>query len=144
MNKVILIGNLGADPELKYTQGGQAVMQLRLCTTEKWKDKQGQRQEKAAWHTCVYWGKGAEAVQKYLQKGKQIMVEGSIDYRTWEKGDGTKGYATEIRVDRLEMLGGGGGQRRDGYVKPAVDPNTGEVFGGGHMEPGEGDDNLMF
>lgn len=144
MNKVILIGNLGGDGELKYTQGGQPVLRLNVCTTEKWKSKDGKPQEKSTWHRCNYWGKPAEAVSKYCEKGKQVAIEGSIETRSWDKGDGTKGYSTEIRVDRLQLLGGGPrGRTQDGH---SYNRETGEVgadFEGG-FGAGEGEDNILF
>lgn len=103
MNRVILIGNLGADAELKYTQGGQVVSNFTVCTTERW-TKDGQKQEKSEWHRCFWWGKGAEAVSKYLEKGKKISVEGSLATRSWDDKNGVKHYATEIRVDNVELL----------------------------------------
>lgn len=107
LNKAILIGNLGRDAELRYTPGGQAVANFSLATTERWNDKQGQRQEKTEWHRCILWGKQAESLQEYLTKGKQVYVEGRIETRSWDDKDGNKKTTTEIRVDRLTLLGGG-------------------------------------
>ena len=94
VNKVILVGNLGRDAELRYTPGGAAVATLNLATTEVWNDKQGQRQEKTEWHRCVLWGKQAESLQEYLVKGKQIYVEGRLQTRQWDDKDGNKRYTT--------------------------------------------------
>ena len=109
VNKVILVGNLGRDAELRYTPGGAAVATLNLATTETWNDKEGQRQEKTEWHRVILWGKQAETLNQYLQKGKQIYVEGRLQTRQWDDKDGNKRYTTEIRGDRIVLLGGGGG-----------------------------------
>jgi single-strand DNA-binding protein len=108
VNKVILVGNLGRDAELRYTPGGAAVATLNMATTEVWNDKQGQRQEKTEWHRVVLWGKSAESLAEYLTKGKQIYVEGRLQTRQWDDKDGNKRYTTEIRGDRIVLLAGGG------------------------------------
>jgi single-strand DNA-binding protein len=110
VNKVILVGNLGRDAELRYTPGGAAVATLNMATTEVWNDKAGQRQEKTEWHRVVLWGKSAESLNEYLTKGKQIYVEGRLQTRQWDDKDGNKRYTTEIRGDRVVLLGGGGGR----------------------------------
>ena len=110
VNKVILVGNLGRDAELRYTAGGAAVSTLNLATTEVWNDKQGQKQEKTEWHRIVLWGKQAESLQEYLVKGKQVYVEGRLQTRQWDDKDGNKRYTTEIKADRITLLGGGGGR----------------------------------
>jgi single-strand DNA-binding protein len=113
LNKVMLIGNLGADPELKYTQGGQAILKLRLATTERYKDKSGERAERTEWHSAVIWGNRAEALSKILEKGKTVYVEGRLQTSSWEK-DGVKQYKTEVNVTELLLLGGGrGGEQRE-------------------------------
>ena len=112
VNKVILVGNLGRDAELRYTPGGAAVATLNMATTEVWNDKGGQRQEKTEWHRVVLWGKTAESLNEYLTKGKQIYVEGRLQTRQWDDKDGNKRYTTEIRGDRIVLLGGGGGGGR--------------------------------
>jgi single-strand DNA-binding protein len=109
VNKVILVGNLGRDAELRYTPGGAAVSTLNLATTEVWNDRNNQRQEKTEWHRVVLWGKPAESLQEYLTKGKQIYVEGKLQTRQWDDKDGNKRYTTEIKADRVTLLGGGGG-----------------------------------
>jgi len=109
VNKVILVGNLGRDAELRYTPGGAAVATLNLATTEVWNDRNQQRQEKTEWHRVVVWGKQAESLQEYLTKGKQIYVEGRLQTRQWDDKDGNKKYTTEIKADRITLLGGGGG-----------------------------------
>ena len=116
VNKAILVGNLGRDAELRYTPGGAAVATLSLATTEIWNDKSGQRQEKTEWHRIVVWGKQAETLQEYLLKGRQIFVEGRLQTRKWDDRDGNTKYTTEVRADRVVLLGrrddgGGGGPR---------------------------------
>jgi single-strand DNA-binding protein len=110
VNKVILVGNLGRDAELRYTPGGAPVATLNLATTEVWNDKtSGQKQEKTEWHRIVLWGKSAESLSEYLTKGKQIYVEGRLQTRKWQDKDGNDKYTTEIRGDKIVLLGGGGG-----------------------------------
>lgn len=131
VNKVILVGNLGRDIEIRYTSGGTAVATLSLATTDVWNDKAGQRQEKTEWHRVVLWGKTAETLQEYLLKGRQIYVEGRLQTRQWDDRDGNKRYTTEIRSDRVVLLGargsgtgsGGGGSRGGHEQQP---PGAGE------------------
>jgi single-strand DNA-binding protein len=108
VNKAILIGNLGADPELRQTQGGQSVASLRLATSERWKDRNGQLQERTEWHNIVLWGQLADIAQQYLTKGSQIYIEGRIQTRQWEDQSGQKRYMTEIVANQMVMLGGRG------------------------------------
>jgi single-strand DNA-binding protein len=108
VNKVILIGNLGKDPELRYTPGGQATASFSLATTERWNDKNGQKQERTEWHNIVAWGKLAELVNQYLKKGRSAYIEGRINYRSWDDRDGNKKYRTEIVANQIQFLGGGG------------------------------------
>jgi len=108
VNKVILVGNLGRDSELRYTPGGAAVATLNLATTEVWNDRNNQRQEKTEWHRVIVWGKQAESLQEYLTKGKQIYVEGRLQTRQWDDKDGNKRYTTEIKTNRVTLLGGAG------------------------------------
>jgi single-strand DNA-binding protein len=110
VNKVILVGNLGRDAELRYTPAGAAVATLNMATTEVWNDKNGQRQEKTEWHRVVLWGKPAESLTEYLTKGKQIYVEGRLQTRQWDDKDGNKRYTTEIRGDKVVLLSSGGGR----------------------------------
>ena len=131
VNKVILVGNLGRDAELRYTPGGAAVATLNLATTEVWNDKGGQRQEKTEWHRIVLWGKQAESLQEYLTKGKQIYVEGKLQTRQWDDKDGNKRYTTEIKADRITLLGGGGGGGRGA----SMDRGSSSVSHGGGDEP---------
>ena len=107
VNKVILVGNLGADPELKYTPSNRAVANLRIATNEVFKDKGGQRQERTEWHRVTVWGEQAETCQKFLSKGRSVYIEGRLQTREYEK-DGQKRYSTEIVADRVVFLGGGG------------------------------------
>ena len=105
VNKVILIGNLGRDPEVRYTQGGSPVANFTLATNEVWTDKAGQRQEKTEWHRVVVWGKQAEIVREHFHKGKQIYVEGSLQTREWNDKEGVKRQTTEVKAMRVLMLG---------------------------------------
>ena len=132
VNKVILVGNLGRDAELRYTPGGAAVATLNMATTEVWNDKSGQRQEKTEWHRVVLWGKTAESLNEYLTKGKQIYVEGRLQTRQWDDKDGNKRYTTEIRGDRIVLLGGGGGGggRGGGGGSRGASSDMGGDFGG--------------
>src|SRR5437773_2534750 len=115
INKVILIGNLCAKPELKYLPSGQAVCEMRLATNEVFNDKQGQRQERAEFHRIVTWGKTAENCSQYLDKGRQIYVEGRLQTRSWDdKTTGEKKYMTEIVANNVTFLGGGGGEGASG------------------------------
>jgi len=118
VNKVILVGNLGRDAELRYTPGGAAVATLNMATTEVWNDKGGQRQEKTEWHRVVFWGKVAESLTEYLTKGKQVYVEGRLETRQWNDKDGNKRYTTEVKGDKIVLLGGGGGGGRGGGGMP--------------------------
>jgi single-strand DNA-binding protein len=140
VNKVILVGNLGRDAELRYTPGGAAVATLNMATTEVWNDKAGQRQEKTEWHRVVLWGKTAESLAEYLTKGKQIYVEGRLQTRQWDDKDGNKRYTTEIRSDRVVLLSGGGGR--------GAPADRGEASGGHApaQEPSEPltDDDIPF
>jgi len=104
VNKVILVGNLGADPELNYTPSGTAKATLRLATTEKW-TKDGEKHEKTEWHRIIAWGRLAEIIGEYLKKGRQIYIEGRIQTRSWEDSEGNKRWATEIVAHQMQMLG---------------------------------------
>ena len=109
VNKAILVGNLGRDPELRYTQSGQAVANFTLATTETWNDKNGERTERTEWHRIVVWGKSAEMCAQYLSKGRQAYVEGRIQTREWEDKEGHKQKTTEINAQQVTFLGGRGG-----------------------------------
>ena len=101
LNRVTLLGNLGADPELHMTQSGEAVLNMRLATSETYKDRDGNRQEKTEWHTVILWGKRAEALGKFLQKGSRLLVEGSLQTREYEDRDGNKRRATEVKARNI-------------------------------------------
>ncbi|TAN85660.1 MAG: single-stranded DNA-binding protein [Gallionella sp.] len=106
VNKAILIGNLGKDPEVRYMPSGEAIANITLATTDTWKDKSGEKQEKTEWHRVSFFGRQAEVVGEYLKKGSQIYVEGRIQTRKWQDKDGQDRYTTEIVADRMQMLGG--------------------------------------
>lgn len=105
VNKVILVGNLGRDPELRYIPSGMAVANLNIATNETWTDKSGEKKEKTEWHRVVVWGKQAEVLNSYLTKGRQVYVEGSLQTRSWDDKSGTKRFSTEVRANRVLMLG---------------------------------------
>lgn len=115
VNKVILIGNLGRDPEVRYMPDGGAITNISIATTENWKDKNGEKQEKTEWHRVAFFGKLAEIAGEYLKKGSQVYVEGRLQTRKWQDKDGNDKYTTEIVADRMQMLGSrqgmGGGDR---------------------------------
>jgi len=112
VNKAILVGNLGRDAEMRFTAGGTPVATVSLATTERYTDRDGQKKEDTQWHRVVIWGKTAESLHEYLTKGKQIYVEGRIQTREWTDKEGQKVKTTEIRADRIVLLGGGGGDGR--------------------------------
>jgi single-strand DNA-binding protein len=117
VNKVILIGNLGADPEMRSTPNGQQVVTLRLATNERWTTRDGQQNERTEWHRVVVWGKQAEICNEYLRKGRQVYIEGRIQTREWQDKEGQKRYTTEIVAQTVQMLGsrpGGEGGGRGG------------------------------
>ena len=111
VNKVILIGNLGKDPEVRFTTNGRAVARFPIATSEFWNDGDGNRQERTEWHNIIVWGKQGETCGQYLAKGRQVFVEGSIRSRSYDDKDGNKRYVTEIIAQRVRFLGGGGGTR---------------------------------
>lgn len=143
VNKVILIGNLGQDPEVRYTQGGQAVAELRVATNEAWTDKQGQKQERTEWHRVVVWGKSAENCGKYLAKGRSVYVDGRLQTREWNDKEGNKRYTTEIVANDIQFLGGGGARAGGGEPPPLGDepPSGGGRPAGGQSGP---DDDIPF
>ena len=142
LNKVTLIGNLGADPEIRSTTGGNRVATFSLATSRSWNNPSGDKQEKTEWHRVVLWGKQAESLQEYLTKGKQIYVEGRLQTRQWDDKDGNKRYTTEIKADRITLLGGGGGGGRSG----GGSSDRGMSHGGGDEPPMEPitDDDIPF
>jgi single-strand DNA-binding protein len=148
-----LVGNLGADPDMRYTPSGQGVCELRLATSESWNDKNGQRQGRTEWHRIVVWGKRAEVCSKYLSKGRQVYVEGRIQTRTYDDKDGNKRYITEIIAADVQFLGGGGregaqGGRSGGRSDEAPPPSDADFGGGAGYGGGGGgggpDDDIPF
>ncbi len=152
VNKVILIGNLGAAPEVRFTPGGQAVANFRIATNESWTDKSGQKQERTEWHRIVVWGKLAELCGEYLAKGRQCYVEGRLQTREWTDKEGKKNYTTEVIAQNIQFLGGrageagagagmGAGPRRGGTDDFGPPPPGFEDPG---MPPGGGEDDIPF
>ena len=130
VNKVILIGNLGADPDTRYLPSGDAVANIRIATSEKWKDKSGEQQEHTEWHRIAFFGKLAEIAGEYLKKGSPVYIEGRIRTRKWQDKEGQDKYSTEIVADRMQMLGGRGGG--SGGSEPMKrEPAAAEAGGGG-------------
>jgi single-strand DNA-binding protein len=136
VNKVILLGNLGRDPETRYTTGGDAVTNLRIATTETWKDKSGEKQEKTEWHSVVLFGRQAEIAGEYLKKGRSVYIEGRLQTRKYTDKEGVEKYATEIVGDRMQLLGGprdsaGGGDTEFASAGPSTTSGRRESGGGG-------------
>jgi len=150
MNKTLLIGNLGQEPELRFTKGGQGVLSLRMATNERYKDRDGEWKELTEWHTVVVWGKRAEGLSRVVSKGTQLFIEGRLQTRSWEDKQGQKRYTTEVVAREVILLGskgdgggggggqgsrgGGGGQRRED------DGGGGGYQGRGYPEDGGGGD----
>lgn len=109
VNKVILIGNLGKDPEVRYMPSGEAITNISVATTDTWKDKNGEKQERTEWHRIAFFGKLAEIAGEYLKKGSPVYIEGRLQTRKWQDKEGKDRYTTEIVADRMQMLGGRGG-----------------------------------
>ena len=143
VNKVILVGNLGSDPELRNTSGGASVCEFRVATNESWKGKDGQTQDRTEWHRVVVWGRVAENCAKFLSKGRQVFLEGRLQTRSWEDKEGNKRYTTEIVARDVQFLGGGnaGTGRGDGPPPPTND--YGAASGGG-FGGGMADDDIPF
>lgn len=140
VNKVILIGNLGKDPETRYMPNGEAVTNVTLATSENWKDKNGEKQEKTEWHRVTFYRKLAEIAGEYLKKGSQVYVEGRLETRKWQDKDGHDRYTTEIIADKMQMLGSRGGSNSFEVMdkeggKPAGKP----AKGGGEFDDFEDD-----
>jgi single-strand DNA-binding protein len=148
VNKAILVGNLGQDPDLSYTQSGTARCRLRLATSESYVNNAGERQERTEWHNVVVWGKRAESVGKYLKKGRQVYVEGRIQTRSWDdQATGQKRYMTEINANRVLFIGGRGDGGGGGYDGGGSSGGSGGGGGGGYDSgPGFGpdDDDIPF
>jgi single-strand DNA-binding protein len=162
VNKVILVGNLGKDPEVRYTPGGAAVANFTIATNENWTDKQGQKQERTEWHRIVVWGKTAELCGEYLSKGRQVYIEGRLQTREWNNKEGVKQYTTEVVANPVggvvflsggERGAGGGGRGRaggssgeDGFGAPPPGLDEGPQGGGGGGGGGSkgGEDDIPF
>ncbi|MFO1414414.1 MAG: single-stranded DNA-binding protein [Burkholderiales bacterium] len=127
VNKVILLGNLGRDPETRYTTGGDAVTNLNIATSEQWKDKSGEKQERTEWHRVVLFGRQAEIAGEYLKKGRSVYIEGRLQTRKYTDKDGVEKYSTEIVADRMQLIGGA----RDGGGGGDADFGGGAPAGGG-------------
>ena len=153
VNKVILLGNLGRDPETRYTTGGDAVTNLSIATSEQWKDKSGEKQERTEWHRVVLFGRQAEVAGEYLKKGRSVYIEGRLQTRKYTDKDGVEKYSTEIVADRMQLIGGardggsggdtefaggggGGGTRRES--------GAGAKPSGGGKKPDDFDDDIPF
>jgi single-strand DNA-binding protein len=132
VNKAIILGNLGRDPELRHTPAGKAVCTLRVATNEVWTDQSGERQERTEWHSIVVWGRQAENCNQYLKKGRSVYVEGRLATRKWQDKDGKDRYSTEIVADRVQFIGGGGGGGRD-FEDQSLEP-----------PPAGGEDDIPF
>jgi single-strand DNA-binding protein len=157
LNRVLLLGNLGADPELRMTGGGQAVLKMRLATSETYLDRNRVRQERTEWHNVVVWGRRAEALSKFLTKGSRLFIEGGLRTSSYEDRDGNRRYRTEVVANNVILAGssGRGGQRGDDYAPPPGDvsePSRGgggdpNGYGGGDYGGGGGggdDDDIPF
>ncbi len=141
INKVILVGNLGRDPEIRYTPSGTAVANFTIATTEKWKDKQsGEMQERTEWHRIVAWSRLGEICGEYLSKGRQVYIEGKLQTRQWEK-DGVTRYTTEVVASEMKMLGAK--NQGDGYNKPAGQSQVPE-YSGPPLPGTQDDDDIPF
>jgi len=155
VNKVILLGNLGRDPETRYTTGGDAVTNLNIATSEQWKDKSGEKQERTEWHRVVLFGRQAEVAGEYLKKGRSVYIEGRLQTRKYTDKDGVEKYSTEIVADRMQLIGsardagsggdaefsGGGG----GGAKPASGGGAKPASGGGAKKNVDDfDDDIPF
>jgi len=161
VNKVILVGRLGRDPETRYTSGGQAVANFSVATDESYKDRNGERQKRTEWHKIVVWGKQAEIAQQYLKKGSLLFIEGRIQSREWQDKEGQKRTSFEIVANNFRMLGGraegaaaaaggggmgggasrGGGDEMESHAAPAEDFGGGQPSGGG---PEISDEDIPF
>jgi single-strand DNA-binding protein len=148
VNKVILVGNLGADPEVRYTQGGEPVCELRLATSEQWTDKQGQKQERTEWHTVSVWGKTAELCAQYLAKGRSVYVEGSLRTREYVDKEGVNRKAWEVKATQVVFLGGGGERTVADRGQSQGPKQGGGAWRGGPPQAGSGpgfdDDPIPF
>ena len=143
VNKVILLGNLGRDPETRYTTGGDAVTNLNIATSEQWKDKSGEKQERTEWHRVVLFGRQAEIAGEYLKKGRSVYIEGRLQTRKYTDKDGVEKYSTEIVADRMQLIGGareggGGDDEMPGGGSGARPPSRSGGGGAGGQRPASG------
>ncbi len=151
LNKAMVIGNLGSDPEVRSTSSGTRVATLSIATSRRWNDRSGEEQERTEWHRVVAWDKLAEICEQYLSKGDRVYIEGRIEYRQWEGDDGRTRYTTEIRAREMIMLGGRGqGASGGGPSRPAPGPRgpgggggAGSEAGGDGEEPDFSEDEIM-
>src|SRR5215831_8303907 len=152
VNKVILIGNLGRDPETRYTTGGDAVTNLNIATSEQWKDKSGEKQERTEWHRVVLFGRQAEIAGEYLKKGRSVYIEGRLQTRKYTDKDGVEKYATEIVADRMQLIGSardaGGGDAEFAGAAPSGGGRRESAGGGANKGGGKKtedfDDDIPF
>jgi single-strand DNA-binding protein len=152
VNKVIIVGNLGKDPETRYMPSGSAVTNLRIATTEAWKDKQsGEQQERTEWHAVAMFGRLAEIAAEYLRKGSQVYIEGKLRTRKWQDKEGKDRYTTEIVADEMQMLGSKGGGGASAGAPAMAGGGAGAAGGGGRAAvndsggpPGDFDDDIPF
>jgi len=138
VNKVILVGNLGKDPEVRYMPSGDAITNITLATTDSWKDKNGEKQEKTEWHRVAFFGRLAEIAGEYLKKGSQVYVEGRLQTRKWQDKEGQDRYTTEIVADRMQMLGsrsGGGNYEVQDKAPAGANRDSGPGEAGGGSKP---------
>lgn len=146
VNKVILIGNLGKDPEVRYMPSGEAITNINIATTDNWKDKSGEKQERTEWHKIAFFGKLAEIAGEYLKKGNPVYIEGRLQTRKWQDKEGKDRYTTEIVAEKMQMLGGRGGGTDASYAPesaPRTSPAaTGEKPAGGDFN--DFDDDIPF
>jgi single-strand DNA-binding protein len=142
VNKVILIGNLGRDPEVRYLPEGGAVANISIATTDTWKDKSGEKQERTEWHRVAFFGRLAEIAGEYLKKGSQVYVEGSLRTRKWTDKEGQERYTTEIRADMMQMLGRREGGGAEPMAREPREPATAGAGGGRAPAPRKGGGNF--
>ncbi|MEO2168769.1 MAG: single-stranded DNA-binding protein [bacterium] len=139
VNKAIILGRLGADPEIRFTQSGAGVCNFNVATDTVWKDKDGQKQSRTEWHRIVVWGPQAEPCSKYLTKGREVYVEGEIQTRSWEDKEGNKRWTTEIRARDVRFLGGGRSDQGGGGDPGDGTDSSGSTSGDGGGGPADGD-----
>jgi len=145
VNKVILVGNLGIEPEVRTLENGTKVARLRIATSESYTNKEGMRVENTEWHTVTLWRQLAEIAEKYLEKGKQVYIEGKLQTRSWKDKEGNDRYSTEVVGDKMQMLGRASDSGEDNQRSKTPQPAQQHSSGGGQSsEPMEEDDDLPF